>query len=247
MPASESRAPAVRSQTDVVVHGIRELVVRGALRPGDRLPIEKELAAELGVSRGSLREGVRALALMGVLETRQGDGTYVTALDASLLIAPMGFVIDMQADGQSAHIASVRRVLEAEAAAIAARSFVAEGIAGLREILALIAPLLEDPSEEDHERMLEADIALHTAIARAAGNPVLEALIQALSSRTLRTRLWRSVSEEGAIARTFQQHIAIVDALETGDPDRARTAMNAHLYDVQEFAASRPVEDVSRP
>lgn len=247
MSDSPPRAPAARSQTDVVVHGIRELVLRGALRPGDRLPIEKELAAELGVSRGSLREGVRALALMGVLETRQGDGTYVTALDASLLLAPMGFVIDMQADGQSAYIASVRRVLEAEAAAVAARRVDAEGIASLRAILDRIAPLLVDPSEEDHERMLEADIDLHSAIARAAGNPVLEALIQALSSRTLRTRLWRSVSEEGAIARTFQQHTAIVDALETGDPDRARTAMNTHLYDVQQFAASRAVEDPLSP
>lgn len=72
---------AMISQTDVVVQGIRSLIVEGKLRPGDRLPVEKDLAGAL-VSRNPLREGVRALSVMGVLETRQGAGTYVTALDS---------------------------------------------------------------------------------------------------------------------------------------------------------------------
>ena len=72
------------------------MITTGRLRPGSRLPVEKDLAVELGVSRGSLREGVRALALMGVLETRQGDGTYVTALDPSSLLAPLSVLVDLQ-------------------------------------------------------------------------------------------------------------------------------------------------------
>src|SRR5689334_4268474 len=79
------------SQTDVVVYGIKKMILDGELSPGDQLPIEKDLAPRLGVSRGSLREGVRALSIMGVLETRRGAGMFVTSLDASLLLAPMGF------------------------------------------------------------------------------------------------------------------------------------------------------------
>jgi DNA-binding FadR family transcriptional regulator len=70
--AEQARTPGV-SQTDVVVQGIRQMIIDRRLRPGDRLPIEKDLAAALGVSRNPLREGVRALSMMGVLETRQGD------------------------------------------------------------------------------------------------------------------------------------------------------------------------------
>src|SRR3990170_7751164 len=87
---------AGRSQTDVVVESIKGMITRGELSAGSRLPIERDLAVNLGVSRGSLREGVRALAMMGVLETRQGDGTYVTSLDANLLLAPMTFMVDLQ-------------------------------------------------------------------------------------------------------------------------------------------------------
>src|SRR3954447_4697745 len=102
------------SQTDVVVQSIRQMIIAGQLRPGDRLPIERDLAAALGVSRNPLREGVRALSIMGVLETRQGDGTYVTKLDPSMLLAPMGFVVDLQTGDGTHHLHVVRRILETE-------------------------------------------------------------------------------------------------------------------------------------
>ena len=75
------------SQTDVVVHGIKQMILDGELAPGDQLPIEKDLGPRLGVSLSSLREGVRALSMMGVLESRQGAGTFVTQLDPSMLLA----------------------------------------------------------------------------------------------------------------------------------------------------------------
>ena len=111
---------AGRSQTDVVLQGIKQMITAGILGPGSRLPIEKDLAVTLGVSRGSLREGVRALCIMGVLETRQGDGTYVTSLDSNLLIAPMAFMVDLQAPQHRYDLHTVRRILESEAAARAA-------------------------------------------------------------------------------------------------------------------------------
>ena len=90
------------------------------LGPGPRLPVEKVLAAQLRVSRGSLREGVRALVHLGVLETRQCDGTYVTELDAGRLLSPLGFLVELQTPGNAAHLLNVRRALEAESASLAA-------------------------------------------------------------------------------------------------------------------------------
>src|ERR1035437_7068512 len=116
-----TKGSSSRSQTVVVVDRIKRMSASGTLGAGSRLPIEKDLAGQLGVSRGSLREGVRALCIMGVLETRQGDGTYVTSLEASLLLAPMSFMVDLRAASESSHLQAVRRVLETEAAGRADR------------------------------------------------------------------------------------------------------------------------------
>jgi GntR family transcriptional repressor for pyruvate dehydrogenase complex len=242
---SSSPADAVvsplRSQTDVVVHGIKEMITTGRLVAGSRLPIEKDLADQLGVSRSSLREGVRALALMGVLETRQGDGTYVTSLDASLLLAPMGFVVDLQTPADSAHLQAVRRVLETEAAALAAQRIDAGAVDAATAVLGQIEPLLDHPTEADHDTIMEADIAFHRIIAHASGNPALEALIDSLASRTVRGRMWRAISVEGAVRSTHREHLAILSALALHDADRARLRMAAHLLEVEDYIVTHPI------
>ncbi len=247
-PHSEPSAPAddgrtaVRaggSQTDVVVQGIKKLIIDGALRRGDRLPVEKDLAEALGVSRGPLREGVRALSMMGVLETRQGDGTYVTALDPSLLLAPMGFVVDLQDHSGAHHLHAVRRMLETQAAGLAATRITDEALATADELLRLTEAELAD-GVPDHETLIDNDIAFHRVIAEAAGNPVLAALIEALGGRTTRDRLWRSISQEGADEATHGEHRAILDALSGHDPDRARVRMAAHLFGVEDYLRERP-------
>ena len=230
----EGAAP-LGSQTDVVVHGIKQMILDARLAAGARLPIEKDLAAELGVSRGSLREGVRALCIMGVLETRQGDGTYVTSLDASLLLAPMGFLVDLQAPEGSIHLQSVRRVLESEAAARAALLIDDATIAEAEAILAGVETLLGSHAAIDHDAVMEADIAFHRVIARASQNPTLEALIESLASRTVRARLWRAISQDGSEQSTHAEHRAILRALTSHDPDRARLRMATHLLAVEEF------------
>jgi DNA-binding FadR family transcriptional regulator len=222
------------SQTDVVVEGIRQMIVDGRLHPGDRLPIEKDLAAALGVSRNPLREGVRALSIMGVLETRQGDGTYVTTLDPSLLLAPMGFVVDLQHGSGTHHLHAVRRVLETEAAALAARQIDVDALAAAAELLRRNEAelLLEEPN---HETVIENDIAFHRIIAQAAANPVLSALIEALGGRTMRDRLRRSIAQPGADDTAHREHLLILAALTEHDPDRARTRMAAHLFTVEDY------------
>jgi DNA-binding FadR family transcriptional regulator len=229
------------SQTDVVVQGIRQLIIEGRLRPGDRLPVEKDLAEALGVSRNPLREGVRALSVMGVLETRQGDGTYVTSLDSSLLLAPMGFVVDLQDHSGAHHLHAVRRLLETEAAALAARLIGPEDLTAADQMLLRIeAELAKD--EPNHETVIDNDMAFHQIIARASGNPVLAALIEALGGRTTRDRLWRSISQQGADETTHAEHRSILAALTAHDPDRARARMAAHLFAVEDYLHERPPE-----
>lgn len=226
------------SQTDVVVQGIKKIIVDGRLKAGDKLPIEKDLAEEFGVSRGSLREGVRALSIMGVLETRQGAGTFVTALDSSLLLAPMGFVVDLQDRAGAAYLHTVRRVLETEAAALAAVQIDENALRRADAILRRSEEQLSQ-DEPDHEAVLEADIAFHHLIAEASGNPVLVALIDALGTRTIRLRLWRSINQEGADEATHGEHRAVLEALAAHDPDRARVRMAAHLFAVEDYLHTR--------
>ena len=106
--------------TDEAIEKIKGMIVSGALRPGDRLPKESELAAELGLSRNSLREAVRALSLIRILDVRQGDGTYVTSLDPQLLLEAMSFVVDFHRDDTVLEFLAVRRILEPAATAMAA-------------------------------------------------------------------------------------------------------------------------------
>lgn len=231
------------SRTDEVVDGIRKMILDGRLTAGSRLPVEKDLAIELGVSRGSLREGVRALSILGVLETRQGDGTYVTSLDPGVLLGSVGFVVDLNGAGSAESFHAVRRLLETEAAGLAARHIDQAGLDAAEAALAEAGELIRsDPN--NHERLMECDIAFHRAIALGCREPVLAALIEALASKTLRGRLWRALTEEGADSRTHGEHLAVLSALRARDPDRARIRMAAHLLGVQEFVDSAPAVEL---
>jgi len=240
--ASAKPAADGRSQTDVVVDEIKRMITTGSLHAGSRLPIEKDLAVSLGVSRGSLREGVRALCIMGVLETRQGDGTYVTSLEPSLLLAPVSFMVDLHTPDNGSQLQSVRRVLETEAAGLAARHISADAVAEADAVLSSIEPMVFDSDNLDHDAIMEADIAFHRIVARASENPALEALIEALASRTIRTRMWRAITEEGAVRATHAEHRAIQHALAVHDPDAARLRMGTHLLAVEEFSHDHAAE-----
>src|ERR1700761_6320417 len=118
--------------TDEAIEKIKEMIVSGALRPGDRLPREADLAERLGLSRNSLREAVKALSLIHVLDVRQGDGTYVTSLEPSVLLDAIGFVIDFHRDDTVLEFLEVRRILEPAATAMAASRMTALEAAGPR-------------------------------------------------------------------------------------------------------------------
>ena len=221
------------SQTDVVLHGIKAMITGGQLTAGSRLPIEKELTETLGVSRGSLREGVRALCIMGVLETRRGDGTYVTSLDSRLLLAPMGFMIDLQSPERLHQLHAVRRVLESEAAARAALKITPDQLAQAAAVLERVRGQVFADVVTDDEAIMQADAAFHRIVAHASQNGPLAALVDALTDAAFAGR--RRIGPELA-RRAYEGHTAILHALKQGNPDRARLLMSHHLLEIENDA-----------
>ncbi|MFV0633045.1 FadR/GntR family transcriptional regulator [Demequina sp.] len=242
-PGAPAEATPSLSQTDTVIHRIKAMILEGSLGPGARLPVEKDLAAQLGVSRGSLREGVRALAHMGVLETRQGDGTYVTSLEAGRLLSPLGFLADLPTPGNAAHLLGVRRALEAESVSLAATHISADALAALAHTLDKGDAAGDDA---DLDAFLDADTEFHLHIAQASGNPALAALVGSLLGSTERARVVRAMHDRGAVAATQAEHRAILAELTRRDPQRARVRMEAHLMGVEEFARDHDLDAASQ-
>jgi DNA-binding FadR family transcriptional regulator len=225
--------------TDDAIEAIKQMIVAGELGPGDRLPREADLADRLGLSRSSLREAVRALTLIKVLTVRQGDGTYVTSLDPAMLMDALGFVVDFHRDDSVLQFLEVRRILEPAAAAIAAVTMPREDIDDLAHLLD------ELPADPDIEELVANDIQFHGRIVAATGNPLLCSLLEALSGRTQRARMWRGLTQETAVQRTLDEHRAIQRALAGRDPEAARSWALVHIAGVEDWlrhALTKPVQ-----
>ncbi|MFI6322982.1 FadR/GntR family transcriptional regulator [Nonomuraea sp. NPDC050556] len=229
------------SVTDQTIQQIKSSIVTGEFGPGQRLPTERELAATLGVSRNTLREAIRALTLGGILESRQGDGTYVTSLAPGRLLDSFALLIEMSQDATVLDMLAVRRVLESEAAARAAARITGEQLAELAECLAAMRrdPQAGDGSVDD---VVAADVRFHEVVMEAAANPVLAALVQSLSGRTLRARVWRGHADQGVFGRAIGEHEAVYRALLDRDPSRAAAAMATHIAAVESFLRSTSLE-----
>ena len=218
---------------ETTIEKIKRMLIDGQLRPGDKLPVEKELAALLGVSRNTLREAVRALSSLKVLQTRQGDGTYVTSLHPGLLLDGMAFVADLQHEDGELQFLHVRRLLEPEATALAVRRLTEADLAALRDLLAEAHELVRaEPLDAD--RLMANDRAFHTLITSRCGNPVLAALVENASGKTVRARLWRGRLDPGANLRTVDEHELIYRAIVDGDSERARLRAAAHIIGVED-------------
>ncbi|WP_318204412.1 FadR/GntR family transcriptional regulator [Streptomyces sp. SCL15-4] len=218
--------------TDEAIEKIKDMIVSGALRPGDRLPRESELAAGLGLSRNSLREAVRALSLIRILDVRQGDGTYVSSLDPQLLLEALSFVVDFHRDDTVLEFLAVRRILEPAATAMAAFRI---GEAELDALSAGLDALGEAPSVEE---LVAADLEFHRSIVRRAGNSVLCSLLDGLSGPTTRARIWRGLTQEDAVGRTLREHRAILGALRDRDAEAARSWATVHIASVEQWLRS---------
>jgi GntR family transcriptional repressor for pyruvate dehydrogenase complex len=223
--------PAV-ALTDEAIEKIKAMIVSGTLHAGDRLPKEADLAADLGLSRSSLREAVKALSLVNILDVRRGDGTYVTSLEPPVLLEALSFIVDFHRDTSVLEFLRVRRILEPAATAMAAERVTAEDIDGLRKLLDSLGP---EPAVED---LVATDMEFHRRIAACSGNSVLCSLLETLSGPTTRARIWRGLTQAKASERTIAEHRAIVDALASHDPEAARSWSIVHIAAVEAWLAA---------
>lgn len=210
--------------TDRAIARIQELILAGELRPGSRLPPENELAAQLGVGRSSIREAVKALALIRVVDVRQGDGTYVTSLEPRLLLEGVGFAVDLVQDDSILQVIEVRRLFEPVASGLAAERIDADALARLEAHVDGM-----EQAGDDQEQLLRCDQLFHATVFEATGNPTLMSILEGLSSRTVRARIWRGVIVREAAAQTLVEHRAIHHALAAHDRPLAEAAALVHV------------------
>jgi GntR family transcriptional regulator, transcriptional repressor for pyruvate dehydrogenase complex len=208
---------------DQAILKIKGMIMAGQLRPGDRLPPEPELAAQIGVSRSSLREAVRALALIQVLEVRRGDGTYVTSLEPAMLMESTGFIVELLAGGRELDFYQLRRILEPAAAALAVARIDAATLDELQ------FQLLRMEAATTVPEVAEADVAFHRTITAAAGNDLLTSLLDNLSSETIRVRIWHLITGTDVAEVTKVEHRFIYDAIRARDPELVHASVAMHI------------------
>nr|WP_206326993.1 FadR/GntR family transcriptional regulator [Streptomyces sp. S3(2020)] len=218
--------------TDKAIDQIRELIRSGALPPGSRLPPEPELATQLGLSRNLAREAVKALAVARVLEVRRGDGTYVTSLQPSLLLEGLGGAVELlQGDsGALLDLMEVRRLLEPVATALAATRISEEGLAEVKRHLDAMRE-----ARDDVELLNSHDAAFHRAVVSATGNESLLTILEGISGRTLRARIWRGLVDAQAAGRTLAEHEAIYSGLAGRDAALSQAAALLHVSNTEQW------------
>ncbi len=233
-------APERRGTTSAeVVIQLQEMIHRGELRPGDRLPPERDLARLLGISRPTLRAGIRSLAAVGILESRQGAGTFVVesdgppALDSSPL-SLMASLHGLTAD----EMFEARRAMEMAVAGLAAERATGEQLATLAEEVTGMYAALEDP-----EQFLVHDVRFHQAMAAASGNRILAALMNMVAKVLFDIRI-KTVNRATDLKESAEMHRRIYRAVRERDPEAAREAMRDHLIRAQR---GWELEDASNP
>ena len=205
------------SVTSKAIDSIRAMIRSGDLSPGDQLPPEHELAERLGVSRGSLREAVRALSQINVLDVRRGDGTYVTSLAPSELLSGMVFAMELLQSQGLEEVLEVRRLLLPPAAALAAQRVTEDQLAEMHAVVDQLETAT-DPDEIAHlHRRFQA------MVGDATGNETLSSILRALQLRGENVRrAWLSSDPTLRDVALAHQRM-LLDALERGDSDMAKS------------------------
>lgn len=216
--------PARMSLTDKAIDRIRDLIGSGDLQPGAKLPPEQQLAAELGLSRNLMREAVKALVVARVLEIRRGDGTYVTSLEPEVLLSGISSAVELLRGETLLELTEVRRLFEPIATGLAATRISDPELLEVEQHLNAMRA-----AHDDVELLNEHDAAFHRAVVAATGNATLTTLLEGISSRTIRARVWRGLVDEDAASRTLAEHEAIYQALVSRDAALAQAAALMHV------------------
>jgi GntR family transcriptional repressor for pyruvate dehydrogenase complex len=210
------------SISDEIAKQIMDLISRGELKPGDHLPSERELCKDFGASRSSLREALRCLSIVGVLNARVGEGTSVAEDGEKFLRKIIEWrLITERHDIEN--LLEVRMALEGVSAANTARHATEEQVEALRKLVAKMQASLDD-----EKAFAALDLEFHVAMAEASGNELVSDLIALVRGQLLKA-LHKVLVVPHALPAALKEHAAIFEAIERRDQDGARRAMQAHL------------------
>lgn len=228
MPSTKLEFAAVRRTKiyEQVAQQLQRMIRDGLVKPGEKLPPERELAEMLQVSRGSLRDAIRTLELMGLVEPRQGEGTVVCDPSAKSLINPLATVLPRQRK-LVGELLEFRRMIEPTLAGRAAQNASDEELAYMEDILRR-----QKQKVERGELAIEEDSEFHYAIAEAAKNSVVLKVLDAFMDLLRETRE-RSLQLEGRLQRSFAGHRRVLDAIRAHDATAAEEAMRRHIDEVE--------------
>jgi GntR family transcriptional regulator, transcriptional repressor for pyruvate dehydrogenase complex len=228
MPIAKSDVDVVRKTKvyEKIAHQIQRLIRDGLLKPGDKLPPERELAEMFQVSRSSLRDAIRALELMGLLEPRQGEGTVVRASSTERLINPLAEVLLRERELVS-ELLEFREMIEPTLARRAATYASPEDLDNLEEIVRR-----QKEKVDRGELAIEEDSEFHYAIANAAKNSVVLKVLDKFMD-LLRDSREQALQVEGRLQKSLAGHRLILQAIQRHDSSGAETAMRRHIEEIE--------------
>ncbi|MFL5748221.1 MAG: FadR/GntR family transcriptional regulator [Niastella sp.] len=214
------------SPTDRIIQQLKQLIVSGQLKPGDRLPAERVLAEKLGVGRSYVREAIRKLEFFGLLKTSPQSGTYVSGYSIKMIEGVLSDIINFNKDDFSALI-EARYYMEINAARLAA-------MRRTDEDLALIRSAVEDYDNKinNKEDAIQEDMFIHLRIANATKNPVFESMLLMLLPDIIRNIVEKKICGDNRGIKAMTGHREILQAIADQDADAAAGAMAAHLDDI---------------
>jgi len=221
---------------DAAAQQIRSLIARGEVRPGQRLPSERELTARLAISRASVREAIRSLEISGLVEVIPGKGTFVRELSENAVVDPLSSSL-LSRKGLL-ELMEVRRILEPQIAALAA---LRAQPAHIQEMQAAFQEVERRLERNRYDEAVKSIIAFHRAVTRATGNHLMERLINAIAG-LLSESMRATLRIPGRPARSLEGHRQILAAIQAGDAAAAQEAMARHIAGLEEdiLSCSQP-------
>jgi GntR family transcriptional regulator, transcriptional repressor for pyruvate dehydrogenase complex len=224
---------------DKVAELLRASIVDGQLRPGDRLPTERELGDQFGVSRTVVREAVRTLVAKGLMEARSGSGVYVASVGESAVRESMNMFLLGAGLPSYAHVHEVRRVLEVEIAGLAAERATDDDVAAMEQTCIEMAA-----AADNLQRASAADVEFHRALARATGNRLFVVMMDAIGDVLVGIRN-ATLGTPGRVLSGVDFHRSILGCVVAHDVAGAREAMQVHLDDARTAWLATESEDQS--
>jgi GntR family transcriptional repressor for pyruvate dehydrogenase complex len=211
---------------DQIIDKIGRLIAEGFLKPGDMLPSERELAESLQVSRTSIRQALKALDVLGVLEIRPGSRTYLNRSITKLLVNPMKFMT-LLANVSTIELFETRKIIEVTLARLAAKNASEENLQVMQAKLIEAEKLLSEP-----KKYLYSEMSFHDEVFKASGNRILSAMMMSINNLLLDSRE-KTVLLFKDLETTLVHHYKIFNAIKEKDPDRAGDEMYKHLNSVE--------------